>query len=177
MHFVTTGPSIFYGQHQTAPKAFDNKRNNRVDSKWQMKEREENQQQKGEERGRRCSTGSWLILMAHGTNTCMLFIGETHICYFRISTTAGAWFFNLAICLVSPQKKRVRGFVLLRTMYFYIKMSSITPGLYIFFFLLNASLLLWISSSLIKSYLQAKGGCSEGNQYATHCCMLLRPCF
>lgn len=54
MHFVAPGSSIFHGQHQTITKAFDNKRNNRVDSKWQMKESEVAATE-GEEGWRRCS--------------------------------------------------------------------------------------------------------------------------
>lgn len=58
-----------------------------------MKESEEAATE-GEEGEDDVLTGPWLTLMANSTNTCMLFIGKTHVCYFRIFITAGASFYT-----------------------------------------------------------------------------------
>lgn len=45
-------------------------------------------------------TGPWVTLMANSTYTCMLFIGKTHVYYFRTFITAGAYI----SCYFSRQK-------------------------------------------------------------------------
>lgn len=95
--------SIFHGQHQTVIKALDNKCNNRVDWKWQMRESEEAATE-GEEGEDDVPTGLWLTLMAKSKRTCMLFIGKTHACYFRTFITAGASF-STKLCLMFFRRK------------------------------------------------------------------------
>lgn len=97
MRFVARGSSVSHGQHQTVTNAFDNKRNNRVDSKWQMKESEEAATE-GEEGEDDVLTGPWLTLMADSTDTCMLFIVKTHVCYFHDFHHCRCDFFATRLC-------------------------------------------------------------------------------
>lgn len=89
--------------HQTVINTFDNKRRNRVDSKWQMRERKDAATE-GEEREDDVPTEPWLTLTANSTNTCVLSIGKPNVCYLRTFITAGASFSSHYPFDVSPQK-------------------------------------------------------------------------
>lgn len=56
----------------------------------------------GVEVGDAVPTGLWLTLLPSSTNTCMLFLGKTHVCYFRTWVTAGAF----SCCLTFGHRKK-----------------------------------------------------------------------
>lgn len=97
--------------------------------------------------------------MANSINTCMLFIGKTS-CFSSLQVHLYQVIFS-----VSPQKMGKR--LCFNACHFNVKRF---PSL-------NISPLLYLSSSLIKSYLQARGGHSQDDQYATCHTPHTLPCY
>lgn len=145
--------------HQTVINTFDNKRRNRVDSKWQMRERKDAATE-GEEREDDVPTEPWLTLTANSTNTCVLSIGKPNVCYLRTFITAGASFSAIIRLMFHHRKwEKEIGFIVTNVIWMWNGFHC--PSTVYF----NISPLLIIYPSLIKSYLQAWGR-HQDNQYA-----------
>lgn len=95
-------------------------------------------------------TGPWLILLPSSTNTCMLFLGKTHVCYFRTLASAGAF----SSCLTFGHKQRAQLGSIAFNVFLVWSRCLCTSTVF-----LTVSSLFHIYSSLIKSYLQAWGRC------------------
>lgn len=147
MHFVAPGLSTFHGPHQTTEQQ----------SRFKVTdERKRGNSNRGWKRRRQCSRRT--VTHPHGQKHQYMYViyrKDAHL-LFQDFHLRRCMIFSSVIFDVSPQKKE-------KALFYCLWCNSIikwVPSL-LYFSLLS------ISSSLIKSYLQAKGGRSQGDQYAT----------
>lgn len=141
------GSWLFFHGHQTVAKLSD-------DERKRLKVTDERgSSSAGVKAEADVPTGRWLTLLPASTSICVLFLGKTHVCYFRTLVTAGA-FSSSDVWSQNPPPKNKKT---------QLQLGLITSNVFLMWgrclcsstaFFTVASLF-HIYSSLIKSYPQA----------------------